>query len=317
MPGSKNVHVNRPLTNVSVAFFQEEMSFIAHRAFAEIPSRHKSNQYRVYDKGTFFRDEAKKRGPCQPSAGGTHGTTLDDFKCDVYAYHEDICWQDKADADDGVDLDREATIIVSQKMMIKRERTWMSDYFKASVWSGDVTVTTAWSDSSATPIADLRAEIIDMKLTTGFKPNVLVLDLTTWGDIADHPDFLGRISGGATQAQPAIVMKQLLAQILELDEVLVSEAAYDSANEGATESIGAIAPRGALLLHRPRSPGLYVPAAGYTFNWTGYLGGQAGGNGQIITRFDMQELKATRVEGEIAYDQKLVSADLGRWFTNV
>ena len=62
-------------------------------------------------------------------------------------------------------------------------------------------------------------------------------------------------------------------------------------------------------------PSLMHPSAGYTFSWTGYLG--ASQEGLRIMRFRVQEKRSDRVEGEMAYDQKVVAPDLGVFFPNV
>lgn len=314
MPGSKGVHVDQPLTNVSVAYIQEQTDFIASMAFPEINVRHKSDTYRQWSKGSFMRDEAKERAGCTESVGGTRSSTQSPYKCKVYAFHEDVCWQDIANADDGVNPEQEASRNVTQKMLIKRERQFALDYFKAGVWTTDYAVTTPWDNAAGTPIKDLRSQIRLVKKSTGFKPNRLVLDGDTFDALVDSADFLGRVNGGATVGQPAQVNQMLLANILGLDMVLVSEASYVTSKEGVSPEVGdSIMPNGALLLYAPDSPGMYTPSAGYTFNWAEYIGD----NGQEISRFDMDHLKATRVEGEIAFDQNQVAADLGVFFTGV
>jgi hypothetical protein len=57
-----------------------------------------------------------------------------------------------------------------------------------------------------------------------------------------------------------------------------------------------------------------TPSAGYTFSWSGYLG--AGPAGQRMSRFRMQQLRADRVEGEMAYDMKVVAPELAAFFNN-
>jgi hypothetical protein len=58
-----------------------------------------------------------------------------------------------------------------------------------------------------------------------------------------------------------------------------------------------------------------TPSAGYTFSWTGLLG--AGAEGNRIKSFRMEALSADRVEIDMCFDQKLVSADLGWFWTSI
>jgi hypothetical protein len=54
------------------------------------------------------------------------------------------------------------------------------------------------------------------------------------------------------------------------------------------------------------------PSGGYIFSWTGYLG--AGPAGNRIKRFRIEQIASDRIEGEMAFDAKLVAPDLGVFF---
>ena len=58
-----------------------------------------------------------------------------------------------------------------------------------------------------------------------------------------------------------------------------------------------------------------TPSAGYSFSWNGYLG--AGPDGNRVKQFRMENLASDRVELEIAFDMKLVAADLGYFFNGI
>ena len=53
-----------------------------------------------------------------------------------------------------------------------------------------------------------------------------------------------------TPGAPARATRQIMAEILELDEVLVMDAVYNSAAEGATESNSFVAGKHAALFYR-------------------------------------------------------------------
>jgi hypothetical protein len=55
-----------------------------------------------------------------------------------------------------------------------------------------------------------------------------------------------------------------------------------------------------------------TPSAGYCFSWTGVAGGLGATIG--TSQFRMESIKATRIESEMAFDNKVVSADLGYFF---
>jgi hypothetical protein len=133
--------------------------------------------------------------------------------------------------------------------------------------------------------------------------------------LRDHPDFIDRVKYGQTQPNPAQVTKALIAQLLELDEVLVMEGIVNTAIEGDTETNAYIGGKHALLVYRPAAPGLMTPAAGYTFYWSGLFGSGALGN--RMSSFRIEPKKVDRVEIEMAFDMKMVDAGLGYFFTSV
>jgi len=321
-PTPGDVHVNTPLTNISIAYMQDQSGFIADRVFPNIPVGKQSDLFYQYDRGFFNRDEMKKRAPNTESAGGGYELDTGNYFADVWAFHHDIPDQRRGNSDTPLAPDREATNLVSQKAMIRREKLFVTNFFTASTWTQDFTGVSSgptgdqflqWNDAASTPIEDIRAGMTRMLERTGIMPNKLVLGYQVHTALLDHPDIIDRIKYGQTSGVARErAANAALAEILELGEVLVSRAIENTAAEGATNSHSFIAGKQALLTHAASSPGLMTPTGGYTFSWNGYLG--AGNAGQRIKRFRMEALASDRVEIEMAFDQKLVAADLGSFF---
>src|SRR4051812_35776166 len=89
-PMRSSVHVDRVLTNVSVAYLQSQDNFIATKVFPNIPVDKKSNVYFTYTKNDWFRDEAQVRAPASESAGSGYGVSTASYSADVFAFHKDV-----------------------------------------------------------------------------------------------------------------------------------------------------------------------------------------------------------------------------------
>lgn len=324
-PTRGDVHVNAPLTNISIAHIQSQSHFIADKVFPTVPVNKQSDRYYTYDRGDFNRDEMQERAPGTESAGD--GYDLDNtptYYTPVYALHKDVDDQVRSNADSVLAPDRDATIFVTNKAMIKRERLFVAKAMSAGIWSNEKTGVNSdvvnatefliWNDANSTPIEDIRAAKRSVLEATGFEPNKLCLSQSVMDALVDHPDIVDRIKYGQTPGKPAMVNAAALAQLFELDEVLVSKAVYNSAAKGATEVSAFIAANSALLVYTPPSAGIMTPTAGYTFSWTGFLG--ASGMGHRMKRFRMENLESDRIEIQMAFDQKVVGADLGFFFDN-
>lgn len=327
-PTAGDVHVNTPLTNISIAFMQEAGSFVADRVFPNIPVSKQSDRYYTYDRGYFNRDEMDVRAPGTESKGS--GYTVDNtptYFAPIYAFHHDIPDERRANADSVLAPDREATQLVTTKGLIKREKLWVSKYFTGGVWTSDVdgvasgengsTTFRQWSDVASNPIENIRAARTTVQKRTGFKPNTLVIGQEVYDALVDHPDIVDRVKYGQTKRgdAPADVDVSELQQLLKIPRIFIMEAIENTADEGQTASHAFIGGKKALLCYSAPQPGLMTPTAGYTFSWTGYLG--AASAGQRIKRFRMENLASDRVEIEMAFDQKLVSADLGYFWDTI
>lgn len=324
-PTPGDVHVNTPLTNISVACIQSASNFIATQVFPVIPVDKQADRYYVYDRGDFNRDEAASRAPGTESAGGSY--KLDNtptYFADVVAFHKDIPDQVRANSDSSLDPDREATIFVTNKALIRREKVFVANYFTTGKWGKDITGVASgptgdqvlrWSDVNSDPIKDIKAGKRFILGSTGIESNTLVLSQDVYDILTEHPDITDRVKYGQTAGAPATANIDALKKLLELDRIFVMKAVENTAAEGATASHSFIASKGAMLCHAAPAPGLMTPSAGYTFNWKGYVG--ATNEGNRIKRFRMENLSSDRVEIEIAFDLKLVAADLGIFWNSI
>lgn len=320
-PTPSDVHVDRPLTNISVAWIQDQARYIASRVFPVVPVVKQSDLYYVFDRPDWLRATAEKRAPATESAGGGFRLSTQSYFADVWAFHKDVADQLRANADNPLNPDRSATQFTTQACMTRRELEWASSYFVTGVWTNEQLGVDAgpagtqflrWNVANSTPISDIRAAIIGISRTTGFRPNVLVLGAEVWLILQDHPDFVDRVNRGQTPVNPALVNLNILAAVLEIDEVMVGDAVVNTGPELGTEATGFVLGKNALLAHRAPSPSIETPSAGYTFAWTGLFG--AGSAGNRVSRFRMEKLQADRVECEMAWDLNLVAAELGHFF---
>ena len=323
-PTPGDVHVNGPLTNVSIAFMQKSTGFVADRVFPNVPVKKQSDVYFEYDRGDFNRDEAEVRAPGTESAGGGFNISTSPYFAKVYAFHKDIDDAVRANADAGINADRDAVNYTTLKCMIKREKIWVDSYFKGGVWTGDDDGVSAspgsnevlqWNDAASTPIEDVRDARTTVLQSTGFEPNTLVLGREVWDQLRDHPDIIDRVKAGQTPNGPAIGLLQSLAIIMELDRILIMTSIENTAKEGQAAVHAFIGGKKALLVYAAPSAGLMTPSAGYTFSWTGFLG--AGSAGNRIKKFRIEPIESDRVECQMAFDTKLVSADLGFFWDSI
>lgn len=322
MPKVQDAHIDRALTNMSVAYMQDASNYIADKVFPIVPVKRQADLYYIYNTGDFLRDEAKVRGAIGESAGSDYDLDTDTYYCKKHAFHKDVAPDDRINYDEPLDADKDAQLFVSQKMLIRREMEWATKFFKTGVWGSEVAGKASapgageaiyWNLDTSNPIADITGEAVKMASKTGYRPNTLVLSPYVFNALKNHPDVLDRVK----YTETGIVTTSLLASLFEVSNVYVAWAVVNSAAKGSTDSIDFIMGKNALLCYSNPTPSLRTPSAGYIFAWTGLEGAGAYGNRIVRIPMDMLGLGVERIEGEIAFDAKKVGADLGVFFKDI
>lgn len=321
MPSQQNIHIDTALTNVSVAYIQDSANFVADKVFPVVPVQKQSDRYIVYSRDDFFRDEAQERAPGTESAGGDYEVdNTPSYYAKKYAFHKDVTEDDRTNSDVPLNPDRDATLFVTQKMLLRREVQWATNYFTTGVWgeesAGVASNPTAsqilqWDNANSVPIDDVSNAKVEVAQNTGFDPNVLVIGYPVFMALKNHPTILDRIK----YTEKGIVTTDLLAALFEVDKVVVAKAVKNSAPRGAAAASNAfILGKNALLAYAAPEAGIQQPSAGYIFAWTGLEGAGAYGNRMVRIEMPWRGIGTERLEGEMAFDSKLVAKDLGFFF---
>lgn len=321
-PSQSDLHVNVPLTNVSIAYMQSSDAYIADKVFPKVPVKKQSDLYWKYSKSDWRRTDVERRAPSTESKGVGWNMDTDQYFAHVYAVHKDVDDQLRSNADSNFNLDRDATEFITNQLLLKRDIDWNASYFQPGVWAKDLTGGTdftKWSDAGSDPIGDVAEWILEFRKLTGFAPNKMVLGAEVMKSLKQHPDIIDRIK----YTQKGIVTEDLIATLFNVDQLFTSYATVatgpqidDARTQDAATTFDFISnAKSTLLAYAPGGPSLMTPSAGYTFTWNGYLGGN--GEGIKIKRFRMEPIASDRVEAEMTYDMKVVSKDLGSFAKEV
>jgi hypothetical protein len=300
---------------------QRAENFIADKVFPVVPVDKQSDKYFVYEKNDWLRDEAQVRTDGTESVGSGYNIATATYYADVFAIHKDIGDQTRANADAPINVDREAAEFVTHRLLTRREIQFNSDFMTTGKWANDVTGVAAspttgqtiqWSDyTNSDPIEDIEEGKADILSVTGLEANTLVLGYEVFRQLKNHPDLVDRIKYTSSQT----ITEDMLARMFDIERVLVSKSIKATNKEGATGAYSFTTGKTALLAHVAPNPGVLTPSAGYTFSWTGVSQGMGLTIG--TSSFRLESLRATRVEAELAFDNKVVASDLGYFWNSI
>lgn len=313
-PTASQVHVDYALSDISVAYLQEKPPF-SDLLFPRVNVDRQSNKYFTWTKADLFRDDARLRTPGADFAEMKLGlTSTASYFADQYALEYPIPDEIVNNEDTAVQLRETGTRSLTSKLNLKKDRAFAADFVKTGVWGTDKvggTDFTKWSDATSDPAGDMQAGMEALLNATGDIEGLkirLLIGSTVRQYLVNHPDAIDRIK--YTQKADVAAVDGILAGWLGVDELIVARRRYTTSAEGAaTATFGAVVGASALLIAVPEAPGLAVPAAGYTFEWS-----EAGKGPMYIESYRFEPKKEDRLRGITYFDQKAVATDLGYYF---
>jgi hypothetical protein len=315
-PNRTQTHIDKPLTDFAIGFLQNPSDFVAGTVLPTKTVSKQSDRYFKYSAADFARDDAKQRQAGEESVGSGYSLSNDTYFADKYALHKDISYDDIANADAPIDLERDAVEFLSHQMLIRHEKLFAAACWTTGIWGSDVSGsgTTQWSDYlGSSPIQVIDQAKRGVHLKTFKTPNTLILGQDVFLALKEHPDFVSRIQYTSQDS----IDEVLIAKRLGVEQVKVAKGVLNSASEGLAASMGFLLdPKSALLIYTPPSIGTMTAAAAVNFAWTGapHLPRPMG---VAARRFDDDKTQCRRVEMEICKDVKVTGSELGVFFNGI
>ena len=329
-PEGSTLYVNQPLTTISTAYGQAG-NWIAPQVFPTVPVARQGDLYWKYPQGDFKRTIVGVRAPATETPGGGWEMEQDSYFAQVYGVHKDVDDQTRQNAvGGGFNLDADAATWVTEQLLLKRDLLWVNTFMKTGVWTGTTGIggggsgtdlaggsaagsnTFVQFDRAASdPIGLLTAQILGMARKTGVRPNVLVMGPAVYAALLNNQSIIDRVkyTGGG------LLTEDVIRQALGIERLVITWTTQNTAPRGAADAIGFLNEKDMLLVYAPARAGLQQLSGGYTFTWDGLLG--AGSFGTRIKRFRIEPIASDRIEGEMAFDMKVVSPDVGIYFSGV
>ena len=258
MPYFSTVHVNQPLTNVSVKYSWAEG--IADEVFPEVPVQKESDVYFVYSRDHLRLSETIRANRAEANeAGYDHSTST--YTLDEHALKGLVSDRDRSNADAPLNLDVDMTEFLTQQIMIRREFETALLAFTTTTWGQNATIgsASAWDTSTSNPIADVLTATASI-LRNGFvRPNRAVMGWEVMRQLKVNSVTTDRIK----YTERAIITDEIMASLFDLDKLLVGRSAFVTSAEAATETTTFLWGKDMLVYYSPDRPALRNQSSGY------------------------------------------------------
>ena len=212
-----------------------------------------------------------------------------------------------------IDIAKVATGRALHDILADREARVAAALMDTSVFTGSLAQALgngAWSSAASTPIADVRAAADKMFINSGYYPDTLVISRQTFRKLQEHADIIAQVtsSGAGDQARTRDITRQQMAQIFDVDQVLVG----GGPSMGSAGTIGHIWPKHAMVCKVARSMDMSEPCIGRQFHWPGD-GSSASGTVDV---YRSEEIRSYVVRARIYDCEQRIHNEMGVMIAN-
>lgn len=272
---------NPRLSTMALNYLPQMTEFVGSRVFPAIPVGVQTGTYNILPRDEYLRAQGKKLANGEPAPIGGFKFSTGTYTVNEYGLATQLTNRDLNNAAGGSlpNLRNLKTRFVTYQAALAMEKDVANIVQTGGNWTHTESGVTAtptlgttfiqWDQAASDPVGDVNRWREIMRLATGFMPNKMMFPRQVLNALKVNAEIIDRIKYMGSAANPAQVTVNTLAQLFELDEIIVPTAVSNTAQEGATASISDIWGKNIFLWYTPGAPSIELPSAGYRFSWVG------------------------------------------------
>jgi hypothetical protein len=205
----------------------------------------------TFDKATYATEEHGAEEP------------VDDREAQMYAEY--------------FDAEQVSTMRAFSSVLRNAEQRVADAVFNATTWTGaalTTAITNEWDSNhttNAVPITDVEAAVNKVYDASGLWPNALIINRKVFRNLRNLDQIIERINseGAGNASKPSDITTAMLAQVFDLDFVIVAGTSRNSAKEGqAATPVQIWDSEYAMVCKIATSSDMREPCIGRTFHWS-------------------------------------------------
>lgn len=326
-----NLHYNQALTDLAVAFRQEEEGYLWSKLLPPKVVQHRSDVIRQIDKGQLLRlyDMRVGRGGRAGEIQYKIGANLT-FNTIDYAIEAIVRATEASNADAILQHEQEliyhATIAMHTNIEYVTVKTILRD---TAVMTNNTTIAGGdrwdqYNSPTSDPIEDIKRKVLRIKSRTGHSPNLVVMHDMVWDVVQRHPKSLER--AGVHNGGLGMITKEMFEKICDLPpgSLMTTSLTYNLALEDQTADFRSFIGDDVIIAYNEPA-GTRTYGLGQMFQWPGdELGNmtkQAGMSAPFsVLQFpdnwkDIRGANVLRIVGSL--DPKVLNVDAGELLVDV
>lgn len=270
------------------SFLQYELEsdragYVASRVFPIVNVASQSGNFGKIPLSELLDERDTKRNPGSGYARGNFTFTPATYSCEEHGAEEPVDDRESKMYGNYFDHEVVATARAFGAVLRNAEKRVADSVFNTTTWTGaslTTAVSTPWSTvATATPIADINSAVNKVYDGSGLWPNALIVNRKVFRHLRRCAEVIDKLegAGAGNRAAQGDITAQMLADVFDLDMVIVAGASRNSAIEGQTVTPSQIwSSSYAMVCKVATSMDMREPCIGRCFHWS-EDGSQIGG----------------------------------------
>lgn len=300
--------VDKLLTNVSNGIFPA--GYIADKLLPELTVKQKSGLIGQYGNSHLRTSDDLIGGESQARRAEPIVRSNLTYLLQTHALEGVVTADDYANVEQPYDAEADEVAGLTHLILTNKEKAFADQMFSTSVFSGRVTTPgTKYGNSASDPLADFKTAQNAIVDSVGMQPNAVVMSQKVFNILKYHPQLADVLGFKYNQAGSMSVLD--IANALNVEEVLIANAPYNSAKEGQADSISQIWADSILFYVKPKAAAKYQVSLGYSMKMGGLLGRE-------VYKYDLNNPPgSTGIIVQDTYQCKIVNATAGYLLNSV
>lgn len=263
----RQLHVDQVLTQMAMGY--KPAGLIADVIAPIITVGKQSDYYLVYDRAGMLRIENTRRAPGTEAHKITRQVSSGTYFANNWALKDNVTIEDKANADPAFvqALFNDRAQFLLDKLGLDWENRIAAQVTATANVGSSSGVGSEWDAGNGDVIGDIQTAMDNVQDLTGYRPNRCVMGLAAWRSARRSTDILNRLFG--TNNGGGYPNTSQVANLLELEQIVVGGAYKNTANESQAESLSTVWGDDVLVYYAPPNPSRDRPSFMYSMRWAG------------------------------------------------
>lgn len=296
----------------------EKAGFVASQVFPVVDVASQSGNFGKIPLEQLLQERETLRAPGSGYARGNFTFAPETYACFEHGAEEPIDDREAKMYADYFDAEVVSTARAYGAVLRNAEKRVADAVFNASTFSSYTTsVTNEWDDSqNATPAVDVEAAVQSIYDASGLWANALIVNRKVFRNLRNCDSIIDRINsaGAGNPSKASDVTTQMLAQVFDLDHIIVAGSSRNTAKEGQTATPSQIwSDEYAMVCKIATSQDMREPCLGRTFHWA-EDGSSVGGT---VESYRDESVRSDIIRVRHDVDEKMLYTAAGHLLSNI